>query len=144
MAVPEFVKKQRPRGVRRAGITFERKVGEILERRFGGMVIPGAWIDYLDIALGRRSCQPDYLVVDVRAGKITIVECKLSHTHHAWQQLNDVYKPVIEFLFPGFKVRGIEICKNFSRSTYYPVTPNIVSDFSQDYSGGDNVMVIYV
>lgn len=140
---PAFTRNQKMRGVRRAGITFEEKVGEVLERKFHGMVIHGAWVDYYDSRLGERSCSPDYLVVDVRSGIITVVECKLSHTHHAWQQLNDVYKPVIEFLFPGFEIRGIEVCKNFERSKYYPVTPKIVCDWDADFRGGDNVMVMY-
>lgn len=143
VARPAFVEGQRYRGVRRAGITFERKVGGVLEKLFGYMVIPGAWIAYRDLLNGDRTCSPDYLIVDVIRGVITIVECKLTHTHHAWLQLNDVYYPVIEHLFPGFDVRGVEVCKNFERSIDYPVTPNIVTDLRGKFVGGDNVCVMW-
>lgn len=142
VARPAFVKNQRHRGVKRAGITFEKKVGDVLENAFGLQVVHGAWIKYVDGVYGERCCSPDYLVIDVWKGLVTIVECKLSHTKDAWIQINDVYTPVVRKLFPNFEVRGIEVCKNFERSKPYPVTPNIVCGFDRNYRGGDNVLVL--
>lgn len=138
---PAFTRKQRLRGSQRAGLTFEKKVGEMLSEKFGDRVIADCWIGYDDMVFGERICSPDYLVIDVVRGLITIVECKLTHTKDAWRQINDVYFPVVARLFPGFDIRGIEVCKNFEMSREYPVRPNIVTNWKQWFEGGDNVMV---
>lgn len=139
---PAYTLNQKHRGARRAGLLFEEKVGWYLEKLFGNMVVAGSWIGYFDQQNGDRLCSPDYLIVDVRKGVVTIVECKLSHTQDAWLQINDVYMPVVKFLFPGFEVRGIEICKNFERSRHYPVVPRIVCNLENGFRGGDNVMAL--
>lgn len=139
---PDFTKNKRPRGSRRAGLSFERGVGEVLEWEFGDMVLHSPWISYKDVRYGKRVCCPDFLVVDVIKGIVTVVECKLSHVKDAWVQINKVYKPVVEKLFPGFRVRGIEICKNFEVCKPYPAEPVIVMRLRQEFSGGDNVMVM--
>jgi hypothetical protein len=138
---PAFTKGKKPRGSKRAGYTFERKVGELLYKKFGDKVWSNVWIGYEDVVFGERVCSPDHLIVDVEKGWITIVECKLSHTKDAWRQINDVYWHVVRSLFPGFKVRGIEVCKNFEMSAEYPVRPRIVCGWDEYFEGGDNVMV---
>lgn len=139
---PAFSTNQKHRGARRAGITFEKRVGEFLNGLFGNQVVSNSWISYFDESNGDRICSPDHLIIDVKAGVVTVVECKLSHTANAWYQLNDVYAPVIKFLFPGFDVRLIEICKNYERSISYPQVPRIVCDLHKEFKGGDNVMVL--
>lgn len=138
---PAFTKGCKLRGSKRAGITYETRVGDALYEKFGDMVWGNIWIGYSDLVYGERVCSPDFVIVDVVKGIITIVECKLSHTADAWRQINDVYFPVVRNLFPGFEVRGIEVCKNFEMSRDYPVRPNIVTNWNQWFEGGDNVMV---
>lgn len=138
---PAFTKGKRPRGSKRLGYNFERRVGEELEKLFPGKVVSNAWIGYDDFSFGERICSPDHMIIDVEKGEIIIVECKLTHTQDAWKQLNDVYYFVVAMLFPGFKIHGIEVCKNYEASKDYPVVPNIISRWSESIVGGDNVMV---
>lgn len=138
---PNFTKNQRLRGSKRAGKTFEQNVQKTLERVYGVRVVSNAWIGYTDLYHGDRVCSPDALIIDVPAGMVTIVECKLSHTSNAYLQLHDVYRNVIKKLFPGFSVRGIEVCKHFEMGVDYPVKPNVVSNWGEKFSGFGNVMV---
>lgn len=138
---PGIANTSKMRGSRRAGISFERKVGERLNSLFHEGAWGDVWIGY-ESSKKTSYCSPDFIVIDVILGLITVVECKLTHTDDAYYQLNNLYIPVVKKLFPGFEVRGVEVCKNFDRSTRYPVTPNIVSDFKGDWLGGSNVMVM--
>jgi hypothetical protein len=127
------------RGDKRAGITFETTVGkELLDRGFP--IVSDTWIKY-KIYSGVKLCSPDHILIDVRKGIVTVIECKLSHTATAWFQLNHVYMPVLKKLFPGFTVRGVEICKNFSNTTRYPKEVKLVHDLNGDWTGGDNVLI---
>lgn len=138
---PAFVENQKYTGVRQAGICFERKVGKLLEKVFGIQVVHNPWIEYEDVVSGVRSCCPDYLIIDVMKGVVTVVECKLSHTPSAWYQLNEVYFPVIQALFPGWVIRGLEVCKNYVRVNY-PAEIQFVYDLLGPWDGGNNVMVV--
>lgn len=141
MKPPGIANTSKMRGSRRAGLTHERKVGERLSALFGDGCWGDIWIGY-ESSKKTSYCSPDFIVIDVILGLITVVECKLTHTEDAYYQLNNLYIPVIKKLFPGFEVRGIEVCKNFERSTRYPVTPAIVNTFKGDWMGGANVMVM--
>jgi len=46
-----------------------------------------------------RWCQPDGLLFNLDKGIITIVEIKFKHTPLAWWQLNELYYPLISFIF---------------------------------------------
>lgn len=138
---PAFTLNKRPRGSKREGHRFERRVGEELDKLFDGKVVSNAWIAFDDVSFGERVCSPDHLIIDVVRGIVTVVECKLTHTKDAWKQINDVYMPVIKSMFPGFMVRGIEVCKNFEQGKDYPVDPVIITGWGKVFAGGDNVMV---
>lgn len=137
---PAYAVERKWRGSKRAGILFERKVGEKLDELYPNMVLHNCWVEYYDSIYGVRTCSPDHLIVDVEEGVVTIVECKLSHTRDAWEQINNVYKPVVEKLLPGFVVRGIEVCKHFTSGIPYPDIC-IVSDWDGVPHGCGNVMV---
>lgn len=68
----------------------------------------GEWIHFTDDN-GRGCAQPDIFLVFPTL--ILVIECKLSQTDNAKNQLLDLYKPLLEHLFhrPAF---CIQACKN--------------------------------
>lgn len=91
-ARPKFIPKARLRGRRAAGLTFERKVGKVLSVLFSH-VHSGVWFEYHD---SKRSgvCQIDHYVL--RPGMVLLVECKLSESDDAWEQMSRLYAPILE------------------------------------------------
>lgn len=87
---PSFIPKPRPRGVKAAGYRFERAVGALLARYYPS-VHSGAWFEYQDRA-SRRVCEIDHYVVFLHY--VLLVECKLSETEAAWEQMN-LYAPIL-------------------------------------------------
>ncbi len=75
------------------------------------------WLQYID-AQGLRFCQPDLLLFykDI----IVLCEIKLSHTANAYFQLEGLYRPVVERLFPGYTVLSLEITRSFDPGIRFP------------------------
>lgn len=120
---PPFVKKQRRTGRRAEGVRYERKIHEVFEQRLGAGYIVNPWFRFLEVGVEKpRWCQPDALLFDFTAGKITIVECKLQHTSDAWWQLRWLYLPVISKAFPGdlWKFSIIEVVKWYDPAVIFP------------------------
>lgn len=113
--VPEMLLRQpRYQGARADGVRYERKAKVKHETLYGERFVDGPWLSFLSSGDGPlRFCQPDALVFDLERLLITVLEYKLSHTDHAWWQLNFLYIPVVQFMFPNCQVRGVEVCKWF-------------------------------
>lgn len=89
----------------RRGVRYERIVQKELEARHGIEYLPSPWIRYT-LSDGRdRYCQPDGLLIRPDVGTITIVEVKLSHTERAFEQLFNLYLPVVKCLIAGAQKR---------------------------------------
>lgn len=118
---PSFAKRNRSRGLARVGLNFEKRIlGELEKKFFKGVMLRGPWLGFDCSVTGMRYCQPDALVFDIWEGYILILECKLRHVSNAWYQMHELYKPVIEVMFPGWEVKGLEICKHFEPFAEYP------------------------
>lgn len=104
------------RGKKRAGLLYEKAVLEALEERFGPLFSPKPWLAFRRPIGEWHWCQPDGLLFDPQAGLLTIVEVKYTHTPRAYFQLWEMYKPVLERLFPVtlWRYRLIEICKKYT------------------------------
>lgn len=62
--------------------------------------------------------------------EIILIECKLTGIHFGHGQLTDTYKPLLEYLFPGKRVRCLMICRHVLPSTPGPFV-NSIEDFMQ-------------
>ena len=96
----------------RAGKTYEKRVGEELQRRIDsgaleGLLYSGSWIEFLD-ANGHGFAQPDYFLVT--DGVTLVFECKLSQRDAALVQVGRLYRPLLRELFKQ-PVVGIQVCK---------------------------------
>lgn len=67
-----------------------------------------------------RFCQPDAFFIDEENKKIILFEIKLQHTQTAWAQIRLLYEPVLRFIFPGFQLAAIELCKWLDPHSSFP------------------------
>jgi len=92
---PKCIPVGRPRGIKAAGIRYEKTLLKALLLRFpkSGLDI-SPWYEYWD-ANGRGYCQPDLVVYDVQHDRYVIVEIKLTNYVQADNTLNGLYVPVL-------------------------------------------------
>lgn len=122
---PGFIQTQqrRNRGARWNGIRYQRLLDDYLTGRYGDIFTPGPWIEFIDGPTNeRRWCQPDGLLIEIRRGRVSVLEAKYSHTALAYYQLFDLYIPVMLALFPPrlWTFSGIEICARYDPAVPLP------------------------
>lgn len=102
------------KGSRAKGKTYERKVIKDFTRaKLAGRVLSSPWFTFAD-ANGLGYCQPDILIFLQES--IIIVEVKLTQTSSAWQQLELLYKPVVELVYKK-PVYLLQVCKHLHWET---------------------------
>lgn len=104
---PACIPKSRPRGTRAAGLRYERSLAKYLPSASHGQ-----WFEFED-KFGAGYCQPDFLL-NFRPRCMIVLECKLSWTFDAVEQLDNLYRPVVEKVF-GVPAVGIVVTKNLAR-----------------------------
>lgn len=118
-----FAAKRELRSPYKRGLAYERKVGRTLQRlnrtgRLPGELHLGQWISYND-ANGHGYAQPDaYLVAD---GHVLLAEVKLTQTDAAEQQLQRLYKPLLQQLY-GLPVLCLQVCRRLRHVAKRPVS----------------------
>ena len=129
VAAPSFAsKRKRKRGIRRRGILYERSCHGMLQTAFGDAYVPSPWLRFYGD--GRlRWAQPDGILFDPEAGRLTIIEVKYSHTEQAWNQLHQLYSPLMARLLPDWPIALVEIVKWYDPcvavTTTVTLQPNI-------------------
>ena len=124
---PWHGRKPRTRGKKAAGLRYERMVGEELARRKLDFA-HGLWIEFRDVN-GKGFAQPDFIVYD-STGAWTILEAKLSQTPAAFEQLFNLYIPLLSHLHPQVELTPVQVCRNL-RTRSAP----IVEDLDEAKSG---------
>ena len=120
---PQFIKPYKVRGVRAAGMRYEKKVQRYLLDTFPHHYIASPWFTFEKNDGAKRIwCQPDGLLIDIRAGLITIIEVKLRHTSDAWWQTRQLYLPVVRRLFgtSRWDYNILEIVRWYDPDTLFP------------------------
>lgn len=103
---PAFVPVSRPRGSKAAGLRYERAFAKFLSP-LG--CIHGQWFEYED-ETGTRYCQPD-LLFPLSLRLMAIIEVKYTLVDRAFDQLLDIYKPVVEAAY-NIPVGLVSVFKN--------------------------------
>ena len=105
-----------------AGIRYEHHAQDYLTGIYGERYVPGPWISWLDTSGRERFCQPDGLLFDFMAGRITIIEIKLKHTADAWKQIKRKYEPRVREIFPSplWTISACEVVHWYDPHTYFP------------------------
>ena len=128
--VPAFAQKRRKRrGRMGAGLRYERKVHEFLEKEFDGYM-RSPWFRYTTVEHPSREqyAQPDGLIVDIPRGQITICEMKYNHCAEAYFQLVDKYLPLVKAFFNNSELwtfATVEIVYWFDCAVAFPTTPKM-------------------
>lgn len=130
---PPFLRRPARRGRKRQGLLYQSRAADMLQTRYGDLLVAEPWICFDDAHANHRWCQPDFLLVDVLKGRITIIEAKYQHCPEAWFQLFQLYKPVVSHLFPPsqWRIGCVELVKWFDPSTSVPEPP-VLREFIHD------------
>lgn len=103
-------------GSQAAGIRFQKALGKSLREvsaKHGWALEEGPWFEYED-AGGFGRCQPDFLLLR-HDGNRVVLECKLTATPLAWEQMAGLYCPVVEEALGG-KLWPLQVAKNLHPS----------------------------
>ncbi len=97
----------------RKGLSYEAKVGRFLAGLAAAREIAGLrahpWINFEDTN-GFGRAQPDYIFW--QKTKLLVCEVKLSETDDAWRQLEKLYVPLLERIFPESQVVPVQVVHN--------------------------------
>ena len=103
---PPWLKKNRARGQKAAGLRFERAVAK---------AVPGAthgqWFQYL-AEDGPGWCQPDLLLVGKKT--VVVIEVKLTNYVEAKEQLMELYLPILSAAYPSHSIHSVIILRHVS------------------------------
>ena len=108
IARPKCIPRSRPRGVRALGLRFERALARALPT-----ATHGQWWEYED-SDGHGYCQTDILLP--WDGGFAILECKLTDTEAAREQLEELYLPVVRKALRK-PVTGIIVTRHLTRTS---------------------------
>ena len=129
---PNFLSSPKIRGIQRAGLIYENRIANYLQAIYGKDVIHGQWYAFED-RRGLGWCQPDIIILPNRNRKyILVIECKLKATKKAWVQLNYLYRPVMERLYPQVEIRLVQVVKNLNKNLELQMLDNVDDMFSQE------------
>ena len=129
---PNFLSSPKIRGIQRAGLIYENRIANYLMAIYGKDVIHGQWYAFED-RRGLGWCQPDIIILPNRNRKyILVIECKLKATKKAWVQLNYLYRPIMERLYPQVDIRLVQVVKNLNKDLELQMLDNVDDMFSQE------------
>ena len=78
-------------------------------------------------------CQPDIIILPNRNRKfLLVIECKLKATRKAWVQLNYLYRPILERLYPQIEVRLVQVVKNLNKNLKLDLVDTLDEVFCQE------------
>lgn len=132
---PPFIQAQRlkkVRGRKAEGKRYEAKAHKHfteIAQRANRKYIAGPWIRFEAAGQGIRWCQPDALILpNGQSNLCTIIEYKYQHVFDAWYQLFELYKPVVQFLFPTLQIGCCEVVKWFDPATFCDPQARLAED----------------
>ena len=120
--------------IQRKGLTFQNKVEKIVlthchKNPLLSHFHCASWIRFCD-ANGEGWAQPDWFVVVAPSRTIApphvhghesqspsvilLGECKLTQTPVAWSQMEELYKPLLEKIYPEHRIVRVQVVKNLS------------------------------
>lgn len=108
----------------RSGLRYEAKVQNAISNLFPDY-IPSPHVQFLDSA-GWRTCIPDGLLSLREA--LFIFEIKNQHSPESWWQLEKLYRPVLQILYPSKRIFCLEVCRLFDPATPYPAEFTLITD----------------
>lgn len=129
---PRFISSPRIKGIQRAGLIYENRIANYMKALYGDKVLHGQWYEFED-RRGLGWCQPDIIVLPDKDRKfILVLECKLKATKKAWVQLNYMYRPVLERIYPQIEIRLVQVVKNLNKELKLDLLDTVDDLFCQE------------
>ena len=129
---PGFISSPRIKGIQRAGLIYENRIANYMKALYGDKVLHGQWYHFED-KRGLGWCQPDIIILPNRSRKfILVIECKLKATRKAWVQLNYLYRPILERLYPQVEIRLVQVVKNLNKNLKLDLIDTLDEVFCQE------------
>ncbi len=129
---PRFISSPRIKGIQRAGLIYENRIANYMKALYGDKVLHGQWYEFED-RRGLGWCQPDIIVLPDKDRKfILVLECKLKATKKAWVQLNYMYRPVLERIYPQTEIRLVQVVKNLNKELKLDLVDKLDDLFCQE------------
>ena len=129
---PGFISSPRIKGIQRAGLIYEKRIANYMKALYGDKVLHGQWYHFED-RRGLGWCQPDIIILPNRSRKfILVIECKLKATRKAWVQLNYLYRPILERLYPQVEIRLVQVVKNLNKNLKLDLIDTLDEVFCQE------------
>ena len=129
---PGFISSPRIKGIQRAGLIYENRIANYMKALYGDKVLHGQWYHFED-RRGLGWCQPDIIILPNRNRKfLLVIECKLKATRKAWVQLNYLYRPILERLYPQIEVRLVQVVKNLNKNLKLDLIDTLDEVFCQE------------
>ena len=129
---PGFISSPRIRGIQRAGLIYENRIANYMKALYGDKVLHGQWYHFED-KRGLGWCHPDIIILPDGDRKfILVIECKLKATRKAWVQLNYLYRPILERLYPQVEVRLVQVVKNLNKDLKLDLVDTLDEVFCQE------------
>lgn len=122
----------------KAGLAYERRVAERLEKDFGFRFQREPCYAY-QTASKRGRCYPDALLCF--GDRMVVLEIKLSHCAGAWKQLRKLYQPVVS-LAHGLPVQVVEIARSYDPDVSLPEPHVLLLDPEQLNESSDQYRVL--
>ena len=129
---PGFISSPRIKGIQRAGLIYENRIANYMKALYGDKVLHGQWYHFED-RRGLGWCQPDIIILPNLSRKyILVIECKLKATRKAWVQLNYLYRPILERLYPQVEIRLVQVVKNLNKNLKLDLVDTLDEVFCQE------------
>ena len=129
---PGFISSPRIKGIQRAGLIYENRIANYMKALYGDKALHGQWYHFED-RRGLGWCQPDIIILPNRSRKfILVIECKLKATRKAWVQLNYLYRPILERLYPQVEIRLVQVVKNLNKNLKLDLIDTLDEVFCQE------------
>ena len=129
---PGFISSPRIKGIQRAGLIYENRIANYMKALYGDKVLHGQWYHFED-RRGLGWCQPDIIILPNRSRKfILVIECKLKATRKSWVQLNYLYRPILEILYPQVEIRLVQVVKNLNKNLKLDLIDTLDEVFCQE------------
>lgn len=111
----------------RAGLRYERQTNELLLKKFPHYM-PGPYIHFVDGDTA-RTCQPDGIAIfnDLAF----IFEIKYQHMPEAWWQLEKLYRPLLEKLWPTKTISCVEVVRSYDPSMPFPCSVKLIESIEE-------------
>lgn len=121
---------RRGKGRRGEGIRYEARALTRLDTLYPGRLVWSPWLLFSSDRRADRWCQPDGLLIDIAGGVIVVIEVKHHHTAEAWWQLERLYRPVLQHIFPWqlWRLEVLEVVRWYDPAVLFPCPVALVDD----------------